>query len=82
MQSNAIRLQIFFYHVDVETCCFVYQNPLEIVLSSPHYIVKPLCIALDLHVLNSLLDDIKGSVLILKVSLFDLGVTYLDLVYC
>ena len=43
MQSNAIRVQVFFYHVDVEKCYFVYQNPVEIVLSRPHYIIKPLC---------------------------------------
>ena len=42
MQWNAIRVQVFFYHVDVEKCCFVYQNPLEIVLSPPHYIIWPL----------------------------------------
>ena len=43
MHSNAIRVQVFFYHVYVEKCCFVYQNPLEIVLSPPHYIIWPLC---------------------------------------
>ena len=32
-----------FYHVDVEKCYFVYQDLVEIVLSPPHYIVKPLC---------------------------------------
>ena len=27
VHSNAIRLQVFFYHVDLEKCYFVYQNP-------------------------------------------------------
>ena len=43
MHLNAIWVQVFFYHVDVEKCYFVYQNLVEIVLSPPHYIIKPLC---------------------------------------
>ena len=43
MHSNAICLQVFFYHVGVEKCYFVYQNPVEIVVSPPHYITWPLC---------------------------------------
>ena len=38
-------MQVFFYHLDVEKCYFVYQNPLEIVFSPPHYIIWPLCIS-------------------------------------
>ena len=36
----------FLYHVNVEKSYFVYQNLLEIVLSPPHYIIRPLCSAL------------------------------------
>ena len=43
MHLNAIRVQVFFYHVDVEKCYFVYQNLVEIVLSPLYYVVKPLC---------------------------------------
>ena len=39
MHLNANRVRVFFYHVDVEKCYFVYQNLVEIVLSPPHYYV-------------------------------------------
>ena len=43
MHSNAIWVQVFFYHMDVKKGYFVDQNPLEIVLSPPHYIIWHLC---------------------------------------